>query len=127
MTQQNFDIIINKLNNGLLDAVKDTMYREFGSDFGLTITTYERYDNYYVTLEETNGASTTMCTGSPILRQLFKDTTILVRVYYNEEDNVVSFNVMLSYNHNYMGGSNGHELLSFGLNADNYELIIMNK
>ena len=56
-------------------------------------------------------------TATPLLRQLFKMAELRVDVYRDDVDpDWIHFRVGVSYNHNFGGGSNGHDLMAFALN-----------
>ena len=64
-------------------------------------------------------------TATPLLRQLFKMAELRIDVFRDENDpDWICFAVGISYQHNYRGGSNGHDLMGIHLNLAGEEPII---
>ena len=113
--------VVEKLNKGLLQIVNDKISKELGVKANFNITESNRWNEYQVYLKEDGIDTTSQLTATPLLRSMFKDAELYVRVGYSEVENVIWFSVYISYNHK-SGGSNGLELLNLAYDNDNNEV-----
>ena len=61
-------------------------------------------------------------TATPLLRQLFKMAWLNIQVW--DVDTDVVFSISIDYQHNFNGGSNGHDLMVVGVNKETGEVTI---
>lgn len=61
-------------------------------------------------------------TATPLLRQLFEMAWLSIQVW--DFDNEVTFGIAIDYQHNFRGGSNGHDLMIVGVRKDTGEVIV---
>ena len=59
------------------------------------------------------------CRSSKILKQLFDSAELRINVWPNDEEEEIGvfFNIGVEYRHNFNGGSNGHDLMSYSYNG----------
>ena len=98
-----------------MKAIENVIKENLGVEIQTRVVTSGRND-ITVTVEEFESEeSKKVLTSHPLLRQMFKDSAIVARAWYNEEKNLGSFLVQIFYEHNFGGGSNGTELLKFDM------------
>ena len=61
-------------------------------------------------------------TATPLMRQLFKMAWLNIQVW--DVDTDVVFSISIDYQHNFNGGSNGHDLMVVGVNKETGEVTI---
>lgn len=61
-------------------------------------------------------------TATPLLRQLFNMAWLSIQVW--DVDTDVVFGIAIDYQHNFNGGSNGHDLMVVGVNKETGEVTI---
>lgn len=121
MKKEISETVIGKLNNGLLQIVNDKISKELGVKANFTVKETNRWNDYQVILEEDGKDTTSQLTSSPLLRSMFKEAELYVRVGYSEIENEIWFSVHISYNHK-NGGSNGLELMNLCYDTNNNEV-----
>lgn len=121
MKEQIAKQVVEKLNNGLLQTVNDKISKELGVNANFKVKESNRWNEHQVYLEEDGTDTTSQLTATPLLRRMFKDAELYVRVGYSELENVIWFSVHISYNHK-RGGSNGLELMDLAYDNDNNEV-----
>ncbi len=98
-----------------IKAIESVIKENLGIEIPMRVVTSGR-ENINVKIEEFESEeSKKVLTSHPLLRQMFSDSVIVVRAWYNEEKNLGSFLVDIFYEHNFGRGSNGTELLMFNM------------
>lgn len=121
MKEQIAKQVVEKLNKGLLQKVNDKVSKELGVKVNFNVEESNRWNEYQVYLKEDGTDTTSQLTASPLLRSMFKDAELYVRVGYSEIENAIWFSVYISYNHR-NGGFNGLELMNIAYDSDNNEV-----
>lgn len=105
-----------------MKSIEKVIKENLGVDIKMRIVTSGRYD-INVKLEEfESDVSTKVLTSHPLLRQLFKESCIVLRAWPNE-GNICTFLVEVCYEHNFRGGSNGHDLMMFDMDLTTGKVI----
>ena len=110
-----------------MESIKKVIKENLGVDVNLRVVTSGR-NEINVTLEEFESEeSKKVLTSHPLLQQMFKDSQIVIRCWYKEDLTVASFLIQIFYEHNYGGGSNGTELMSFEMSLEDGEILKVRK
>lgn len=100
------------INNVCKSEVERILKSRLGVEVEINYSVEEnRYCGSMVKAEISNPDVSSQMIVTPILRQLFKSATLEVRVYPCADEGVM-FQMAVSYEHNYDGGSNGHSLMA---------------
>ena len=104
--------LVEKLNNGLLDIVKQVINSNLGIATSFEVkTTYSNWSEWNISIVENGEETTKQLTASPLLAHLFAKGQIEIKVGYNEKKDAAIFSVAIAYDHH--DGSNGHDLMRF--------------
>lgn len=124
MKEQNKNIIVEKLENGMLTAVENIIAKHLGVKLALQaeVNHYKWY-GWSICLVEGGDATARMFTSTPLLAQLFKSAKMEITLGLNEEENYVWCRVFMRYDHNFEGGSNCHDVMTFAMNPETFETI----
>lgn len=109
-----------------IDIVENIIAQHLGIEMDLVPSVEGRYD-YAVYLNEKGDASKKVLTSHPLLAQMFKDSKVYLRCWDCREEGLVGFDVKIMYDHNFRGGSNGTELMMFGLDLKTGKVVNIQK
>ena len=99
-------------------AIKDTL----GVSASLEFELKETSRGYYIKGRDCLADTCQQMTATPLLRQLFSNASLRVECWDCEDQFV--FGIALYYDHNYKGGSNGHDLMAVSIMKTTGEVII---
>lgn len=100
-------------------AIKETLGVDTCLEFEIKDA---RSCGWYITGRDCLSDTYEQMTATPLLRQLFK--MVYLRLNAWDAGKEVVFNVAIDYDHNYMGGSNGRDLMMVGINKETGEVTI---
>lgn len=99
-------------------AIKETL----GVDTCLKFEVMDTRCGFYIIGRDALSDVYEQMTATPLLRQLFKMAYLQINVWECTEEHV--FNIAVYYEHNYDGGSNGHNLMRVGVNKETGKVYI---
>ena len=108
--------------NENLGKLEGALKKHLGIDTNIQFQIKETRCGYYVVGIDTWNDVHLQMTATPLLSQLFKSACLRIQVWDAESE--VVFGIAIDYSHNYMGGSNGHDLMAVGVNKETGEVII---
>lgn len=127
MNENSKNIIVEKMNGGMLAEVKNLISRHLGIEVDLEVEVTSNWSGWSVRLIEVGDASTKVVTSTPLLAQLFKQSKLEIQVGYKEECTDAWFRVMIYYDHNFGHGSNGHDLMTFCMDINTCDVTDIKK
>lgn len=104
------------------EKVEKTLKEHLGVDTCLEFEIKQNGLRCYILGRDTSSDVYEQMTATPLLRQLFKMAYLRIQVWDIEND--VVFSVAIDYDHNYMGGSNGHDLMTVGVSKETGEVTV---
>ena len=117
--------MVEKLNNGLLDTVKEVISDQLGVETSLEVEyAYYPLSDWVLKIVETGDETTKQLTASPLLSHLFAKASLIISVGYDEKVDAAVFSVVAKYDHN-GGGSNGHALMRFAIYLNDKQIEIL--
>ena len=119
MKKETKDELVGYLNNGLMNKVASIINKELGlcTEYKLMTSEWSK-DNFVVWMEETNNTTTAAITCNPLLKQMFKNAHLEVRIGCDDEIKHLYFRVEIHYDHNYNNGSNGVDVMQVRITED---------
>ena len=113
---------IEILNNGLKDRIIDIVRSELGMHVTFEISAdYYPWSQWVILLFETSDTSAKQLTYTPLLKQMFIDAKMSVRVWFDGKDNFV-FKFKMVYKHNFNGGTNSVDIMTIKINGEKIEV-----
>ena len=117
--------MVEKLNNGLLDTVKEVISDQLGVETSLEVEyAYYPFGEYFLNLVEKGDETSKQLTATPLLAHLFSKASLNISVEYDEKTDMATFSVAVKYDHN-DGGSNAHGLMRFAVDLKDNLLNIL--
>lgn len=109
-------ILINKTYK---DKITDAIYSKYAvkTDILAEATKYGDNDYYLISVKDQGSDVNDKMRGYKLLRNMFKEATLIGDVYYLEEERVISIMFRIKYKQ-CEGGSNGMELGTLVINAE---------
>lgn len=113
---------IEILNSGLKDKIIDIVRSELGMDVTFEISAdYYPWSQWVILMFETSNTSAKQLTCTPLLKQMFSDAKLSVKVYYDGEDKF-NFKFKIVYTHNFNSGTNSVDIMTVNVDGDNIEV-----
>lgn len=107
--------MVEKLNNGLLDTVKEVIRDQLGVETSFEVEyAYYPFCEYVLYIVEKGEETCKQLTATPILAHLFSKASLNISVEYDEKTDAAIFSVAVKYYHK-DGGSNAHDLMRFAI------------
>lgn len=117
--------MVEKLNNGLLDTVKEVISDQLGVETSLEVEcAYYQFGECFLYLVERGNETSKQLTATPLLSHLFLMASLFISVEYDEKTDMATFSVAIKYDHN-DGGSNAHGLMRFAVDLKDNLLNIL--
>jgi hypothetical protein len=117
--------MVEKLNNGLLDTVKEVISDQLGVETSLEVEcAYYQFGECFLYLVERGNETSKQLTATPLLSHLFLMASLFISVEYDEKTDMATFSVSIKYDHN-DGGSNSHGLMRFAVDLKDNLLNIL--
>lgn len=104
------------------EKVEKALKEHLGIDTRLEFEVKESVCSFHVLGRDALSDVYEQMTATPLLRQLFKMAWLRIQVWDMETE--VVFMISLDYQHNFMGGSNGHDLMKLGINKETGKVIV---
>ena len=98
------------------EKVEKALKEHLGVDTCLEFEVKQNGLRCYITGRDSLSDVYEQMTATPLLRQLFEMACLSIQVW--DVDNEVVFSVAIDYQHNFRGGSNGHDLMIVGINKE---------
>lgn len=114
--------IVFEYANRYSGKVEGALKEHLGVDTSLKFEIKDTRCGYYVIGVDTWNDVHLQMTATPLLSQLFKSAYLRIQVW--DAENEIVFGVSVDYQHNYGGGSNGHDLMAIGVSKETGEVIV---
>lgn len=100
------------LKNGLKDKIVDIIWLELGMKVDFQVSAeYYPWSEWVILMYETSDASKMNLTYTPVLKQMFSDAKMSVKVEFDGKDNF-TFRFKMVYTHSFNGGTNSVDLMN---------------
>ena len=99
------ELCANLINGKFKSLIESAIMKEFGIATDISAKAYSRY----VDIDDNNKDIETKMRGNKLLRHIFESVVLGGNAWYEEETNIISINLRVSYSHP-NGGANGREL-----------------
>lgn len=111
--------ILILINETYKDKITDAIYRKYAVKTNIlaVATKYRGEDYYLVSIKDQGSDVNDKLRGYKLLRNMFKEATLIGDVYYLEEEKEISIMFRITYKQ-CNGGSNGMELGTLIVNAE---------
>lgn len=117
--------MVEKLNNGLLDTVKEVISDQLGVETSLGVEcAYYQFGECFLYLVESGNETSKQLTATTLLSHLFLMASLFISVEYDEKTDIAIFSVSVKYDHN-DGGSNAHGLMRFTVDLKDNRINIL--
>ena len=127
MTQEHAEKVLAFIESQCKAKVEKAIKETLGVKVKLKFEVAKLYngDNYIKATDTLDDVDAKM-RNNAILKQLFDKVELRMDVWANDPDEEmgVFYNIGISYKHNFHGGSNGHDLMTYGITESGKERII---
>lgn len=127
MTQEHAEKVLAFIESQCKAKVEKAIKETLGVKVNLQFEIAKRYNgDSYIKATDTLDDVDAKMRNNAILKQLFDKVELRMDVWANDPDEEmgVAFNIAVSYKHNFHGGFNGHDLMTYSITESGEERII---
>lgn len=122
MKREQAESIVAYVYSECKEKVEKALKEHLGVDTCLEFEVKQNGLRCYITGRDALSDVYEQMTATPLLRQLFKMAWLNIQVW--DAQNEVVFGIAVDYHHNYMGGSNGHNLMAVEVSKETGEVTV---